>query len=161
MPKGELGLTRFGDLRAVQREVSLRVMQWIRDQYQVCEILFQRGPDESEKSKSQKRSPLTTEKRPIAKQGKRLCDPPAVSSGSASARVADRDAEAASIAERGFDHVTEMRVIDHDFANARARERLDPTRRSEICRALREALWGSRRSAASCARRVLRQESWL
>ena len=56
---------------------------------------------------------------------KRLRDTPRGLERLGFARVADRDAGAASIAERGFDHVAEMRVIDHDLANPRARDRLD------------------------------------
>src|SRR5205823_6013927 len=66
------------------------------------------------------------EERPLAEQGKRQGNSAGGFERFGFARVADRDAEAASIAERGFDHMTEVRVIDHDLANARARERLDP-----------------------------------
>src|SRR5712691_13044059 len=100
-------------------------MRRIRDQYQVRKISFQRSSDESGEVEVAEEVAVDDEERPTAEQGKRLCDSARGFERLGFVRVANRDAEAASIAERGFDHVTEMRVIDHDIANARARERLD------------------------------------
>ncbi len=100
-------------------------MRRIRDQYQVREILFQRGAGESGEVEVAEEVAVHREERPIAEQGKRLCNSPRGFERLGFARVADRDTEAASIAERSFDHMTKMRVVDHDLADTRAREGLD------------------------------------
>src|SRR5260221_101453 len=110
--------------RSAQRE-RLRVMRRIRDEYQMREILFQRGPNETGEVEVAEEVAVDDKEGPVAEQVKRLCDSPRGFERLGLARVADGDAEAASIAERGFDHVAEMRVVDHDLANARAREGLD------------------------------------
>src|SRR5712691_1008885 len=100
-------------------------MRRIRDEYQMREILFQRGPNETGEVEVAEEVAVDDEEGPVAEQGQRLGNSPRGFERLGFVRVADCDAEAASIAERSFDHVTEMRVIDHDLANARARERLD------------------------------------
>src|SRR6266481_5554943 len=100
-------------------------MRRIRDEYQMRAILFQRGPNETGEVEVAEEVAVDDDEGPIAEQGQRLGNSPRGFEGLGFARVADRDAGAASIAERGFNHATEMRVIDHDIANARARERLD------------------------------------
>src|SRR5882762_8344458 len=100
-------------------------MRRIRDQYQMREILFQRGPNETGEVEVAEEIAVDDEERLIAEQWKSLCNSARGLERLGFARVADRDAGAASIAERGFDHVAEMRVIDHDLANSRARDRLD------------------------------------
>src|SRR2546425_12216666 len=99
-------------------------MRRIRDQYQVREILFQRGPNETGEVEVAEEVAVDDEEGSIAKEGKRLRDTPRGLERLGFARVADRDAEAASIPERGFDHVAEMRGIDRDLADPRARGRL-------------------------------------
>src|SRR6266699_2707357 len=100
-------------------------MRGIRDQYQVREISFQRGADETGEVEVAEEVAVDDEERFIAEERKRLCNSARGFERLGFARVADRDAEAASVAERGFDHVPEMRVVDHDLANARARKGLD------------------------------------
>src|SRR6266704_1042970 len=100
-------------------------MRGIRDQYQMREILSQCGPNETREIEVAEEVAVDDEERSIAEQGKRLRDSARGFQRLGFARVADRDAEAVSIAKRSFDHVAEMCVIDHDLANARARERLD------------------------------------
>src|SRR3989442_1617016 len=93
-------------------------MRRIRDQYQVREILFQRGPNETGEVEVAEEVAVDDEEGSIAEQVKRLRDTPRGLERLGFARVADRDAIAASIAERGFDHVAEMRMIDHDLTCA-------------------------------------------
>src|SRR5258706_14342309 len=100
-------------------------MRRIRVQEQVREIWYQGGPGESGEVEVAEEVAVHREEAPIAEQGKRLCDSPRGFERFGFARIADRDAEAASVAERSFDHVTKMRVVDHDLADTRARERLD------------------------------------
>src|SRR6266571_2747020 len=100
-------------------------MRRIRDQYQMREILSQCGPNETREVEVAEEVAVDDEEGFIAEQGKRPGDSPRSFERLGFARVADRDAEAASTAKRSFDHVAEMRVIDDDLANTRARERLD------------------------------------
>src|SRR5260221_5918712 len=116
-------------------------MRRIRDQHQVREILFQRGPGESGEVDVAEEVAVHREEGPIAEQGKRLCDSPRGLERLGFARIADRDAEAASIAERRFDHMTKMSVVDHDLANARARECLDQPDDQGLAAHFEEHLW--------------------
>src|SRR5436309_2740302 len=100
-------------------------MRGIRDQYQMREILSQCGPNETREVEVAEEVAVDDEERSIAEQGKRLRDSARGFQRLGFARVADRDAEAVSIAKRSFDHVAEMCVIDDDLANTRARECLD------------------------------------
>src|SRR6266496_241398 len=101
------------------------MMRRVRDQYQMREILFQRGPNETGEVEIAEEVAVDDKEGTIAEQMKRLCDSPRGFERLGLARVADRDAEASSVAQRGFDHVAEMCVVDHDLADAGARERLD------------------------------------
>src|SRR5881396_68112 len=100
-------------------------MRRISDQYQMREILSQGVPNETREVEVAEEVAVDDEEGFIAEQGERLGDSPGGFERLGFARVADCDAEAASIAKRSFDHVAEMRVIDDDLANTRARERLD------------------------------------
>src|SRR5437762_5671416 len=99
-------------------------MRRIRDQYQMREILSQCGPNETREVEVAKEVAVDDEEGFIAEQGKRPGDSPRSFERLGFARVADRDAEAASIAKRSFDHAAEMRVIDDDVASTWGRERL-------------------------------------
>src|SRR5947209_18642300 len=100
-------------------------MRRIWDQYQMCEILSQVDPNETGKVEVAEEVAVDDEEGLVAEQGQGLSNSARGFERFGFARVADCDAKAASVAQRRLDHVAEMRVIDHDLANARARERLD------------------------------------
>src|SRR5438128_11796184 len=75
-------------------------MRRIRDQHQMREILFQRGPNETGEVEVAEQIAVDDEERLIAEQWKSLCNSARGFERLGFARVADRDAGAASIAER-------------------------------------------------------------
>src|SRR6266851_7754100 len=123
--EGQLGFAVRVDFGAPQAEVSLRMVRWIRDQNEVREIPSERAADESGEVEIAEDVAVDGDERFGAQKRQRLDDSAGGFERLGLARVADRDAQGAPVAESGLDQVAEMRVIDYDLADTRPRERLD------------------------------------
>src|SRR5712664_1428887 len=77
-------------------------MRRIRDQHQVREILFQRGPGESGEVDVAEEVAVHREEGPIAEQGKRLCDSPRGFERLGFARIAERASSSINQTIRGL-----------------------------------------------------------
>src|SRR6266446_9689900 len=97
--EGQLRFTVRTDLGASQAEISLRMVRRIRDQNEVREVLAQRAADEGGEVEIAEDVAVDGDERTLAQKRQRLGDSAGGFKRLGLARVADRDAEAAPIAE--------------------------------------------------------------